>query len=143
MVQLVQEFVISSMEEAKQLAELTDRIVANLETIQEDNSDLGELDGQAAAIVENLKAIGEDENFDQLEELERQTSVIATNLQNISEQGNDLEELERQTGVIATNLGCINSDENDFDELLEKTTQIVDNLEAAKDAEPAPAGNAG
>lgn len=71
-----------SLDELREIKELTDHIVANLHAIQEDNNDLEELQDQTSRIVANLHVIEEDPN--DLEELDRQTSTVVANLKTIA-----------------------------------------------------------
>ena len=78
-----------SIEEARELAELTDRIVSNLKTINDDGS-----------------------NFDDLEEMEKQTGEVACNLRFIEEHtGSYLDALLEETNSIVSNLQTINESE--------------------------------
>jgi hypothetical protein len=73
-----------SLEEARKLAELTDRIVCNLKVINHDgNPDLEETLRQTGYIVSNLSTINEDEN--NLDDLFEKTNSIVSNLQTINE----------------------------------------------------------
>lgn len=81
---VLKQFGITSLEEAREFAELTNRIVANLKTIDENDDDLDGLFQQTSNIVANLKAIDED-NTD-LDELAEQTNNIAANLKVIGEE---------------------------------------------------------
>jgi pyruvate-formate lyase-activating enzyme len=84
---VLKQFGVTSLEDARELAELTDRIVADLKTINENDCDLEELERQTSNIVANLKAIEEGliERGD-LDGLAEQTSAIVANLKVIEEQ---------------------------------------------------------
>ena len=81
---VLKQFDITSLEEARELAELTNRIVADLKTIEENEL-----------------------SFDDFQELERQTGIITGNLQVINNDDNDLDELVEQTNYITGNLKVI------------------------------------
>jgi len=84
--EVLKQFSITSLEDAKELAELTDRIVANLKTIDANDNDLEELERQTNIIAASLKAIEEGliEQGD-LDGLAEQTSAVVTNLKVIGE----------------------------------------------------------
>jgi uncharacterized protein involved in exopolysaccharide biosynthesis len=68
-----------TIEETRELAELTDRIAANLEKISDDQNNLDILEEQTSRVAGNLQAINEDEN--NLDMLEEQTMRIVRNLE--------------------------------------------------------------
>jgi hypothetical protein len=72
-----------SLEEARELAELTDRIVSNITIIEADENDHNLLLQKTSAIVGYLETINEDEN--DLDLLLQKTSAIAGNLETINE----------------------------------------------------------
>lgn len=82
--EVLKQFGITCLEEARELAELTNRIISDLKTISEYDDDLDGLFQQTSNIVANLKAIDED-NTD-LDELVEQTNNIAANLKVIGEE---------------------------------------------------------
>lgn len=88
-----------SLKEARELAELTDRIVANVKIIEEKDATLGYewLEETTSAILANLKMINEDQN--DLEELERSSSTIVANLITIKDDNTDLDDLEQTASV--------------------------------------------
>ncbi len=103
----LKQFGVTSLEDAREFAEFTNRIVANLKTIDE-SYDLEELERQTGNIAESLKAIEENElSFDDLEVMEKQTGNIAESLKAIDEDDNDLDELVEQTNTIVANLKVI------------------------------------
>jgi hypothetical protein len=57
---VLKQFGITSLEDARKLAELTNDIVASLEAIDENDNDLDELAEHTSAIVANLRVIGEE-----------------------------------------------------------------------------------
>jgi len=81
---VVKQFGITSLEDAREFAELTNRIVADLKTIEENDNDLDGLIQQTSNIVANLKLI-EESNVN-LNDLAEQTNAIVTNLRVIEEQ---------------------------------------------------------
>jgi len=85
--EVLKQFGITSLDDARELSELTDRIVANLEAIGENDNDLEELERQTNIIAANLKAIEEGliEQGD-LDGLAEQTSAIVANLKVIGEE---------------------------------------------------------
>src|ERR1700691_1630145 len=87
-----------SLDEAKELLALTDRIVTNLQVIS------AAIDGK--------------DGFD-LEEMAQQTDGIAVGLRAVSEMDvpDDLEEMERKIGSIVSGLRTIDEDENNLDDL--------------------------
>jgi len=99
-----------SLEEARELAEFTGRIVSDLNAINADGNDLEEKLRQTGYIADNLKVINSDNNP-------------------------DLEVMLEQTGNIVNNLSTINEDENDIDSLLEKTNSIASNLQIINESE--------
>ena len=76
--EVLKQFGITSLEDAREFAELTDHIVANLEAIDENNDDL-----EALLEAANLKFIDED-NTD-LDVLVEKTNNIVANLKVIEE----------------------------------------------------------
>lgn len=82
--EVLKQFGITSLEDAREFAELTNRIVANLEAIAEDDNDLDVLFQQTSNIVANLKFI-EESNVN-LNEMAEETSAVVTNLRVIEEQ---------------------------------------------------------
>ncbi len=82
-ISVLKQFGVASLEDAKELADLTSRIVANLKVIEEDDADLDGLLEQTTAIVANLKFI-EDSNLD-LDDFPEQTNAIVENLRLIEE----------------------------------------------------------
>ena len=97
-----------SIEEARELAELTNRIVANLKAITEEynTKDLDELESTTGNIVANFKAMTEDYTEDGLDDLAATTGNVVANFKAITEEYNI-----------------------DADAVLEKTCAIVANLE--------------
>jgi hypothetical protein len=81
---VLKQFGVTSLEEARELAELTDRIVANLKAIDENNNDLEALLEQTGFLAADLKYI-EESNVDDLDELVEQTGTIAANLKYIED----------------------------------------------------------
>jgi transcriptional regulator len=81
-----------SLEKARQLAELTDRIVSNLKVINADGNDLEEILMQTGHIADNLKVINSENNAD-LEVMLEQTGNVVNNLSTINEDENDLDTL--------------------------------------------------
>ncbi len=81
---VLKQFGITSLEDARELAELTNRIVADLKTISEYDYDLDGLFQQTSNIVANIKFI-EESNVN-LNEMAEQTSAVVTNLRVIEEQ---------------------------------------------------------
>lgn len=81
---LLKQFGITSLEDAREFVEFTNRIVADLKAIDESDNDLDGLFQQTSNIVANLKTINED-NTD-LDELVEQTSNIVANLKVIAEE---------------------------------------------------------
>jgi predicted ribosome quality control (RQC) complex YloA/Tae2 family protein len=100
-----------TLEQARELAELTSHIVANLQAIDADENDI--------------------------EALLEQTNRIASNLNDISEDQSNLDELFEQTDRITGNLNGIELDEANLDELLEKTAEVCANLENIKEGQAA------
>ena len=103
---VLKQFGVTSLEDARELAELSDRIVTNLEAIDEDDNDLEALLKQTSIIIGNLKYI-EDSDVGDLDELVEQTSTITGNLRAIDEDDNDLDELVEQTNNIVANLKVV------------------------------------
>jgi hypothetical protein len=79
-----EQYGITSLADAEKFAALTDRIVANLEAIDENDDDFDGLFQQTSNIVANLKFI-EESNVN-LNDLGEQTSNIVGNLKVIEEQ---------------------------------------------------------
>lgn len=105
---VLKQFGITSIEDARELAELTNRIVANLEAIDKNDNDLEAMLEQTSTITGNLKVVDEDDN--DFEELERQTGNIAANLKAIEEgliERGDLDGLAEQTSAIVADLKVI------------------------------------
>jgi 3-keto-L-gulonate-6-phosphate decarboxylase len=57
--EVLKQFGITSLEEAREFAGLTDRIVANLKFIDESNVNLNDMAEQTSNIVANLRVIEE------------------------------------------------------------------------------------
>jgi hypothetical protein len=73
-----------TLEEAREMAVLTDRIVSNLKVINADpNTDLDELEKTTSSICNDLRTINTDPNID-LDELEKQTAKIVAGLREIA-----------------------------------------------------------
>jgi hypothetical protein len=82
---VLKQFGITSLADAREFAELTNRIVANLEAIDENDNDLEVLLEQTGTIACNLKYI-DDSDVGDLDELIEQTKNIAANLKVIGEE---------------------------------------------------------
>jgi len=82
--EVLKQFGITSLEDAREFGELTDHIVDDLKTISECDYDLDGLFQQTSSIVANLKFI-EESNVN-LDEMTEQTSAVVTNLRVIEEQ---------------------------------------------------------
>jgi len=82
---VLKQFGVTSLEDARELAELTDRIVANLEAIDENDNDLEALLERTSTITCNLKYI-EESDVSGLDELVEQTNNIAAKLKVIGEE---------------------------------------------------------
>ena len=83
-IEFLKQFGVKSLEDARELGELTDRIVANLKTIAENDNELDGLFQQTSNIVANLKFI-EESNVN-LNEMVEQSNAVVTNLRGIEEQ---------------------------------------------------------
>jgi hypothetical protein len=76
-----------SLDEARELAALTDRIVENLKFIEEhadSNEDFDDLEKQSSTVAQNLQFIEQADTSD-LDDLQKQTSEIVGNLAFIKE----------------------------------------------------------
>jgi hypothetical protein len=105
-----------TLDDARELLALTDRIVTNLQVIS--------------------AAIDGEDGFD-LEEMARQTDGIAVGLRAVSEMDvpDDLEEMERKIGSIVSGLRTIDEDKNNLDDLENQVDSIVEGLNAITAAE--------
>lgn len=80
----MKQFGATSLEDARKLAELTGRIVANQKAIEENDIDLDALLEQTSAVVANYRFI--DESNVNLNDLLEQTNIIVANLKVVGEE---------------------------------------------------------
>ena len=120
-----------SIKEARELAELTDRIAANLAIFGVTSKDeLITLNENVTSMVGNFTRIANliSDDTPNIDELFEQTNTIVANLWKISLDNTDTDGMAKDTNLIVANLKTINEDGIDLDDLLEQTNAISNNL---------------
>jgi hypothetical protein len=131
-----------SLEELREMAQLTAQIRKNLKIINRAQTDvramhinLEERTQQAITLLAKLEAVEEKLLDINLDHLETQTDTIDENLTTIQDGGDwQLDELEEQTSRIAANLNAIEESDLDLDELETQSANTAANLKTIEEA---------
>ena len=117
--------VVYSLNELREMVELTDRFTANLRVIKENEVNI-------AYTVANARFLdGLDGEYFAV--LDASTTRIAKNLRVITDAGDDFTSLEERTGRIAANLKFIVQNSCDSEDFDTQISRIAENIKLAKE----------